>query len=158
MLISAHWSKWSPLPDFTGSLWQRQLFTSQLSLGFWTCLLLTSLDRWGLLLGSVFGWGSYLSFEVGWPQGVPRAENSCLGSLDSLVRLTTWSGLGTLLSSRWGWELASLPGGTMRWDPNQARMHLFCSANRKSHSLCFLFQCHYKQGCLMGYTVSCVLW
>lgn len=32
---------------------------------------------------------------MGWPQGVPRAENSCLGSLDSLVRLTTWSGLGT---------------------------------------------------------------
>ena len=53
-LVSAHLSKLC-LSDFTGSLWQRQFFTSQLRLGFWMCLLVMSLDKWwGLLSGSIF--------------------------------------------------------------------------------------------------------
>lgn len=32
-----------------------------------------------------------------------------------------------------------------------------CSVDRGSHRLCFLFQCHYTQGCWMGYAASHVL-
>lgn len=38
-----------PLPDFKDSLWQKQFFSTQLILGFWTCLLVSFFDRWSLL-------------------------------------------------------------------------------------------------------------
>lgn len=43
--LSVHLSKWYPLPDFdfAGSLWYHHFFTSQLNLGFWMFLLVTSL-------------------------------------------------------------------------------------------------------------------
>ena len=64
MLVFVHLSKWAPLPDFTSSLWQRQFFTSQLSLGFWICVLEMFLGGWNLLTGSVFGWDHCLSSEM----------------------------------------------------------------------------------------------
>ena len=62
--LFVHLSKWAPLPDFTSSLWQRQFFTSHLSLGFWICVLEMSLGGWDLLTGSVFGWDHCLSSEM----------------------------------------------------------------------------------------------
>lgn len=58
MLVSAHLSKWSSLPDFPGSLWQRQLFLSWLSLRFLDMSADNVLRQAGLPLGSVFGHGS----------------------------------------------------------------------------------------------------
>lgn len=49
-LVSAQLINEFPPPDFEGLLWQRQTFTSHLRLGFWLCLLVISLDKWGLLL------------------------------------------------------------------------------------------------------------
>lgn len=57
--------KWYPLSYFIGLLWQRQSFTSQLSLDSWMCLLEMSLGRWGLLIGSIWGQDNGLSSEVG---------------------------------------------------------------------------------------------
>lgn len=37
MLVSVHFSYQAPLPDFIGLLWPRQIFTSQLNLGYWLC-------------------------------------------------------------------------------------------------------------------------
>ena len=37
-----------------------------------------------------------------------RLQNELYGCLDSLIRLTTWSGLGTIYNSTWDYELASL--------------------------------------------------
>ena len=47
------------LLDFTGLLWQRPIFTSQLSLGFWVCLLKMALGRWDLLLRSILECGNH---------------------------------------------------------------------------------------------------
>ena len=48
--------------------------------------------------------------------GVPLAESiwtrlldDLCGCLNSLVRLTRWSGLATILSSWWDYDVASLP-------------------------------------------------
>jgi len=63
-----------PLPDFKVSLWQKQFFSSQLILDFWTCLLISSFGRWSLLSDSIFvcetmaklwGWKGVAS---GWEQ------------------------------------------------------------------------------------------
>ena len=58
-LVTACFSNWAPLPDFTCLLLQREIFTCQLSLGFWAYLHVISLARWGLLLRSFFGWGRW---------------------------------------------------------------------------------------------------
>ena len=34
VLVSVHLNNVAPIPDFTGLLWQRLIFTGQLSLGF----------------------------------------------------------------------------------------------------------------------------
>lgn len=44
---------------------KRQIFPSQLSLGFWACLLIVSLGKWSLLLWSHFLRDNCLSSEVG---------------------------------------------------------------------------------------------
>ena len=53
ILVSAYLCKWFPLLDFIGFLWQRQFFTSQLSLGFSTGQLIESLE------GGAYYWGLF---------------------------------------------------------------------------------------------------
>ena len=65
MLVSAYLSNGALLPDVTVLLWQRQFFTSLLSLGFLVCVLIMSLGRWGLLFWSFFGWGTCLNSKDG---------------------------------------------------------------------------------------------
>ena len=55
ILVSAHLSKRSPLPDFTDSLQHGKSFTSQLSLGYWVGQQVESMGRQGLLSGSLVG-------------------------------------------------------------------------------------------------------
>lgn len=108
ILVYAHLSKWSPLSDFADSFWQRQHFTSQLNLNFWMCMLIMSLRRLAQLLGSIIGWGNCLSSQVGrgrffqWHGSLPKWDCK-IG-----FRITRWSGMVTILSSRWGCNLVSL--------------------------------------------------
>ena len=93
-------SKWCPLPDFIGSLWQRLFFASQLSLGFWTCQLVTPFSRWDLLSVSTLGWGQCLSSEVmgdatGWEQ-LERTSDLVLNKqgcrTNFMIAWVLWSG------------------------------------------------------------------
>lgn len=117
MLVYAHLSKWAPLSDFADSFWQRQHFTSQLNLNFWMCLMIMSLRRLAQLLGSIIGWGNCLSSEVRrrkvfhWHGSLPRWDCK-IG-----FRTTRWSGMVTILSSRCGYNLASLLSLAPGWDP-----------------------------------------
>lgn len=102
------------------------------------------------------------------------------GFLDSLVKLTRWSRLGTVFSCRWHCEcfptwaeqqaeqqegVQSLYGSCLG-DQNQACMwNEFPGQVRPPVLLCrgkpwvgSLFQCLCKWGYQMSYTVSCVLW
>lgn len=101
-----------------------------------------------------------------------------MGCLGSMVRLIRQFGLGTMLSSKWGYELAFQPWWKQQDGPRTciahwlgtwnrqghvlnslARQgHWFHSADAKSHRLCSLFKCHCKQGYWKGYSASCVLW
>ena len=81
-----------------------------------------------------FGARQFFSSEVR-VGGLPLAKNSWIGLLawfaaqvrlrgglcsyldQALVRLTRWSGLGTILSSRWSYELASLAWWGSRTGP-----------------------------------------
>ena len=45
------------------------------------CVLVTSLGRWNLLLGSILGQGNWLSSELGVWVGTPLAEKSWIGLL-----------------------------------------------------------------------------
>ena len=95
ILIPAHLSNWTPLPDSINFLQQRQFFTSQLYLGFWVCLLVASLGMRGMLCvgarqlksedkdkgGCATGWEqidkvaslvSYPGEDAGWTLWLPR--------------------------------------------------------------------------------------
>lgn len=91
-----------------------QFFTSQLSLGFWICVLVMFLGGWDLLTGS-FGWDHCLSSEmaecscaIAWEldgiAGLVLAQQFwCSGKVADELRLLQfsgqvfrWSGLGTL--------------------------------------------------------------
>lgn len=120
-LVFVHLSTGAPLWDLMGLYWQKEFFTSQLSLSFWVCLLV--MLWWGLLLWSVLGWGNCLILRTGVGASIPLAENSWIEVwawfltqvrlLDSLVSLTRWLGLSTIISTiisiRRGYKLASLP-------------------------------------------------
>ena len=120
---------------------QTELFNSQLSLGFWMCLLVTYLGRWGLL--SLLGQGHCPSSEVVeqgvggggcchcWLQTV--GQDCWFGSLlkwgyrmGSAVARALWSGLlrqpglGTTLSRRQGYDLVSLLWWDSRTGPGPA--------------------------------------
>ena len=93
------------------------------------------------------------------------------GCLGSLVRLPGWSGLGTIFSSSWGYDVASLLDQGSRMDPTASTAHClrtqirrdcapsslarqscwFCSAHDEDHWLCSLLGYHCKWGCRMGY-------
>lgn len=92
-LVSAYLSKQFPLPDFTGSFGR----DSHLTLGFWTCLLLTSLGRWDFLSVFVLRQGHCPSSEPG-VQGTAGWEE-----------LDESAGLIPCLSKGLGWTLW-LPG------------------------------------------------
>ena len=79
------------------------------------CVCWLPLARWSFLLGSILGLGNCLKFDVGGWEVMPLDENTLLGLLawfpaqvrlrnglrgflDSLVRLTTHLGLGTIFS------------------------------------------------------------
>lgn len=131
------------------------------------------------ILWCIFGLGNCPSSKDENGEVVPLAENSWtglawLGALSKwgyrmvslvawilCVRLTRWLGLGTLFSSRWGDELASLPWQGNRTGPraysslfgdlSQAIVYtgfpgqvssLICSPDGESHTLCCLFKCH----------------
>ena len=157
-----------------------------------------SLGKWGLLL--CWGWREAsiqaLSLGMGrcatdWEHADSTASLVLYTSkavrwrctfLDSLVRLTRWLILGTILYSRWTHELVFLPGrvssacmALLFGTPNQAIVCteflgqvrtpvfflfvcLFFSENRERYGLCSLFKCHFNQGCWVAYAASCVLW
>ena len=146
-----------------------------------------SLGKWGLLL--CWGWREAsiqaLSLGMGrcatdWEHADSTASLVLYTSkavrwrctfLDSLVRLTRWLILGTILYSRWTHELVFLPGrvssacmALLFGTPNQAIVCteflgqvrtpvfflfvcLFFSENRERYGLCSLFKCHFNQGC-----------
>ena len=79
-----------------------------------------NVQLWALLPGGV---GSFLGEAValGLSEVWGMLEDGLHCCLGSLVRLPRQSGLGAMLSSRWGSELASLPSQGSRMDPT-ARM------------------------------------
>lgn len=113
---------------------------------------------WGLL-DRTDGLVSYLSDTVG----------QAHGCLDSLVELARWSGLGTIFSSRWGYEWVSMPwplwlivwglesGKSVHWIPWSGETTI-CPADGESHGLCSLFRCHCESSFWMGSAAPCVLW
>lgn len=97
MLASMHLNKQSPL---TSLLWQRRFFNTELSLGFWMCLLIMYLGRWDLL--SLFGQGRCLSSKTVWrwvdrTAALVPCSNEAVGWALQVAQLL-WSGI---LSQDW---------------------------------------------------------
>lgn len=102
---------------------------------------------------------NWISLLAWFPKkGCGMRFHSCPGSL---IRVTRWSGLGSILRSRQGYKLAFLPwwasgigrracvthslGTEISQDyaDSMARQgHWFCSADGESHGMCSLSKCH----------------
>lgn len=63
-----------------------------------------------------------------------RLQNGLYGCLDSLIRLTTWSWLGTIYNSTWDYELASLYLQGSRMGP-RAYILVVWGLNQATHGI-----------------------
>ena len=87
-----------------------------------------------------------------------RLWDGLYGCLDTLVRLTRWSGLGTTFSSRWGFELASLPLQGSRTGHRTCRAHCLGTWIRQEYALNSLVKQGHQFCSANGKATSCTLW
>lgn len=113
---------------------------------------------------------------LAWLPNQAKLQDGFYSWLKFLVRLTRWSDLCTVFSSRWVWERPSrpCPGRAAGWDPRPVLLVFLgtqirpeCALNflvRWGHQLCSedrlysLFKHLCRQGCWEGYAAFCVLW
>lgn len=82
------------LPDFKASLWQKEFFSSQVILGFWTCLLVSSLQVY-LVIRVYFCMKPWPSSEVGWKRVAAGWEQ------------LAWKRLLARFPPKWRWGMGS---------------------------------------------------